>query len=170
MAGMASGRTGWLGAELEQAHARCRMGGQAEASAPRARPQVMRRAHWDEEREVWVLERLSDVGRRDGGVLKRPVSAAGQRRPISDYAKAATAAGDMNPRCARTPPLLPVRAQPQLAAALDIRLCCCSEPRRFRSENILSLELDLPERTTCDFEPGVPEAQAQVGGAWGRGS
>jgi kinesin family protein 3/17 len=23
---------------------------------------VMRRAHWDEEREVWVLERLSDLG------------------------------------------------------------------------------------------------------------
>jgi hypothetical protein len=35
---------------------------------------------------------------------------------------------------------------------------------RFRSENILALELDLPERTTCDFEPGVPEARAQVGG------
>jgi kinesin family member 3B len=65
--------------------------------------QVMRRAHWDEEREVWVLERLADVGRRDvggagAGVLKRPVSAAGQRRPTSDFAKLANAMGDMNPR------------------------------------------------------------------------
>jgi hypothetical protein len=95
-------------------------------------PQVMRRAHWDEEREVWVLERLSDVGRRDGGSgFKRPVSAAGARRPVTDFAKAVAAAGDMNPR--------------------------------FRSENILSLELDLPERTTADFEAGVPEAQVQVG-------
>jgi hypothetical protein len=96
-------------------------------------PQVMRRAHWDEEREVWVLERLSDVGRRDGGAAKRPMSAAGARRPVTDFAKAVAAAGDMNPR--------------------------------FRSENILSLELDLPERTTADFEAGVPEAQVQVGAA-----
>jgi kinesin family protein 3/17 len=60
--------------------------------------QVMRRAHWDEEREVWVLERLADVGKRDVGTLKRPVSAAGQRRPMSDFAKLANAMGDMNPR------------------------------------------------------------------------
>lgn len=67
--------------------------------APSAHPQVMRRAHWDDEREVWVLERLSDMGKRDSNVLKRPVSASGQRRPTSDFAKLATAMGDMNPRC-----------------------------------------------------------------------
>jgi hypothetical protein len=59
----------------------------------------MRRAHWDDEREVWVLERLSDIGKRDLPLAKRPVSASGQRRPVSDFAKLASAMGDMNPRC-----------------------------------------------------------------------
>jgi len=58
----------------------------------------MRRAHWDDEREVWVLERLSDMNKRDLPVSKRPVSASGQRRPVSDFAKLASAMGDMNPR------------------------------------------------------------------------
>ncbi|GFH06490.1 kinesin-like protein [Haematococcus lacustris] len=93
---------------------------------------VNRRAHWDEEREVWVLERLSDLGKRDSNVLKRPVSAAGHRRPTSDFARLATAMGDMNPR--------------------------------FKSENILNLELDMPERTTYDYTgPGV-DPRVQVGG------
>ena len=62
-------------------------------NAPRPhilRPKVMRRAHWDEERELWVLERLSDVGKREEvatGTVKRPVSASGQRRPMSEFAK-----------------------------------------------------------------------------------
>jgi kinesin family protein 3/17 len=94
--------------------------------------QVMRRAHWDDEREVWVLERLSDVGKREVAVsgIKRPVSASGQRRPTSDFAKVANAMGDMNPR--------------------------------FKGENILNLELDMPERTTYDYEgPGV-DSRVQV--------
>lgn len=98
----------------------------------------MKRAHWDDEREVWVLERLSDVGKREvaAGVPRRPVSAAGQRRPTSDFAKHASAMGDMNPR--------------------------------FKSENILALELDLPERTTYDYEgPGVdPRVQAAIAAAF----
>lgn len=97
----------------------------------------MKRAHWDDEREVWVLERLSDIGRREsqaGVGPRRPVSAAGQRRPTSDFAKLANAMGDMNPR--------------------------------FKSENILNLELDLPERTTYDYEgPGVdPRVQVRARG------
>jgi len=97
---------------------------------------VMRRAHWDDEREVWVLERLSDMSRRDTGTMRRPVSASGQRRPTSDFAKLATAMGDMNPR--------------------------------FKSENILNLELDMPERTTYDYEgPGVdPRVQAAINAAF----
>lgn len=86
----------------------------------------MKRAHWDDEREVWVLERLSDLGKREvaAGNVKRPVSASGQRRPTSEFSKLASAMGDMNPR--------------------------------FKSENILNLELDMPERTTYDYEgPGV---------------
>ena len=49
--------------------------------------QLMKRAHWDEEQEVWVLQRLSDAAKQRGGGPKRPVSAAGARRPISAYAK-----------------------------------------------------------------------------------
>lgn len=96
----------------------------------------MRRAHWDDEREVWVLERLSDVGRVDApGSGRRPVSAAGHRRPTSSFAKIANAMGDMNPR--------------------------------FKGENILNLELDMPERTTYDYEgPGV-DARVQVRGTMG---
>ncbi|PNH06269.1 Kinesin-II subunit [Tetrabaena socialis] len=99
---------------------------------------VMKRAHWDDEREVWVLERLSDIGKREtaSGQSRRPVSASGQRRPTSDFAKLANAMGDMNPR--------------------------------FKSENILNLELDLPERTTYDYEgPGVdPRVQAAINAAF----
>ncbi|KAG2498997.1 hypothetical protein HYH03_003183 [Edaphochlamys debaryana] len=99
---------------------------------------VMKRAHWDDEREVWVLERLSDIGKRETatGANRRPVSASGQRRPTSDFAKMANAMGDMNPR--------------------------------FKSENILNLELDLPERTTYDYEgPGVdPRVQAAINAAF----
>ncbi|GLI58618.1 hypothetical protein VaNZ11_000353 [Volvox africanus] len=99
---------------------------------------VMKRAHWDDEREVWVLERLSDIGKREtaSGNSRRPVSASGQRRPTSDFAKLANAMGDMNPR--------------------------------FKSENILNLELDLPERTTYDYEgPGVdPRVQAAINAAF----
>ncbi|KAG1658518.1 hypothetical protein FOA52_009861 [Chlamydomonas sp. UWO 241] len=99
---------------------------------------VMRRAHWDDEREVWVLERLSDVGKREAAATekRRPVSAAGSRRPTSSFAKIANAMGDMNPR--------------------------------FRGENILNLELDMPERTTYDYEgPGVdPRVQAAINAAF----
>ena len=49
--------------------------------------QLMKRAHWDEEQEVWVLQRLSDAAKQRGGAPKRPVSAAGARRPVSAYAK-----------------------------------------------------------------------------------
>ena len=58
--------------------------------------QVMQRAHWDDEREVWVLERLSDVGKREvvaTGTARRPVSASGQRRPMSGFAKIANQMG-----------------------------------------------------------------------------
>ena len=83
---------------------------------------------------MWVLERLSDISKRDGG-LKRPVSAAGARRPVSEYARLASAAGDLNPR--------------------------------FKGENILSLELDLPERTTYDFEGGTdPRVRAAIDAAF----
>jgi hypothetical protein len=82
---------------------------------------VLQRAHWDDESEMWVLERLSDThpasalfpgisdtgSRRQSkqqlpfGVMpssSRPYAVPGTRRPMSAFTKAALASGDMNPR------------------------------------------------------------------------
>jgi hypothetical protein len=86
------------------------------------------RAHWEEEVEQWVLERMSataDVAED----ARRPVSVPGSKRPTSDHARVAAALGDLNPR--------------------------------FKSENILGLELDMPERTTWDLD-GDPAAYEGV--------
>jgi len=97
---------------------------------------VARRATWDEEGEAWVLERVSDEGRREQATGKRPVSASNTRRPTSDFAKIAQSMGDHNPR--------------------------------FKSENILALELDMPERTTYDYgTPGFDDrVQAALNAAF----
>eukprot|EP00242_Pyramimonas_sp_CCMP2087_P011688 CAMPEP_0198199068 /NCGR_PEP_ID=MMETSP1445-20131203/2400_1 /TAXON_ID=36898 /ORGANISM="Pyramimonas sp., Strain CCMP2087" /LENGTH=454 /DNA_ID=CAMNT_0043868785 /DNA_START=137 /DNA_END=1501 /DNA_ORIENTATION=+ len=87
---------------------------------------VRKQMVWDEQREQWVLQALSPSVNKVP--LKRPVSASTQKRPVSDYAKIASAMGD------------------QVGG---------SNPR-FKSENILNLELDMPERTTYDYEgPGM---------------
>jgi len=97
---------------------------------------VARRATWDAEAEAWVLERVSEEGRREQATGKRPVSASNVRRPTSDFAKIAQSMGDQNPR--------------------------------FKSENILALELDMPERTTYDYgAPGMDDAvQAALNAAF----
>ena len=64
----------------------------------------MKRAFFDEDDDNWKLQPLSEsnaggaIGGSSGagGVVKRPVSAAGHRRPISEYAKIAARGG--NPR------------------------------------------------------------------------
>ena len=61
----------------------------------------MKRAFFDEDDDNWNLQPLceANAGSAIGGsgvVLKRPVSAAGQRRPVSEYAKIAARGG--NPR------------------------------------------------------------------------
>jgi hypothetical protein len=99
---------------------------------------VLRRARWDEDSESWILEKLADQQQHaaadqsaaapgDGSPWgRRPVAAPGARRPVSALARAAVAAGDMNPR--------------------------------FRSENILAMELDMPDRVTFDYvEGGGPQ-------------
>ena len=86
------------------------------------------RAVWDETTETWGLQKPQPE--KPQAQAKRPMSAAGIRRPTSDYAKMATALGDHNPR--------------------------------FKSENILNLELDLPERTTFDYEGAVPNKNVQA--------
>ena len=65
----------------------------------------MKRAFFDEDDDNWKLQALIESnagsaigggGGGNGGALKRPVSAAGQRRPVSEYAKIAARGG--NPR------------------------------------------------------------------------
>merc|ERR1719334_2180273 len=99
----------------------------------------MKRAFFDEDDDKWKLQPLSEanagsaIGGSGTGVLKRPVSAAGQRRPVSEYAKMAARGG--NPR--------------------------------YKGENILQLELDMPGRTTREWEgPTVaPRVQAALDAA-----
>ena len=100
---------------------------------------VMKRAQWDDEREAWLLERLTNISSGSGvsdpaqsATLRRPVSASGAKRPVSEYAKVAAALGDQNPR--------------------------------FKGENILVLELDLPDRTTYDYDgvESISEAQTAL--------
>merc|ERR1719158_56124 len=77
------------------------------------------RAKWDVDEEEWVLATRSI---EEGLSIrsKRPQSASGARRHMSDYARMNAAMGDRNPR--------------------------------YKTENIITLELDLPERTTYDFD------------------
>mmetsp|Transcript_18106 Transcript_18106/g.58577 ORF Transcript_18106/g.58577 Transcript_18106/m.58577 type:complete len:365 (+) Transcript_18106:63-1157(+) len=105
---------------------------------------VMNRAHWFDEEEVWVLQRLSRTEQEKDqrkAAPQRPVSAAGQKRPVSDYARMVNAMGDLNPR--------------------------------FKTENILSLELDMPERTTYDYDTMAaanPRVQAALDAAFSEDS
>lgn len=93
----------------------------------------MKRAKWEEDREIWILESMNDISNKNalsGKCMKRPVSATGQRRPVSAFAKMAVAIGETNPR--------------------------------FKSDNILNLELDMPERTTYDYEEMGVDERVQV--------
>lgn len=55
---------------------------------------VKQAAIWDDEHECWVLERLRKDVPEKSAKAKRPVSASGLKRPMSDYAKIASAMGD----------------------------------------------------------------------------
>lgn len=83
---------------------------------------VLQRAHWDEEAELWALDRLSDtqpstallpadsgaaqqqqhkLQQQPFGVMpssSRPYAVRSTRRPMCAFTKAALASGDMNPR------------------------------------------------------------------------
>ena len=83
--------------------------------------QVMDRAQWDEEQEVWMLQQLPKA------VTKRPISTAQHRRPVTAYAQAAVALGDHNPR--------------------------------YKTDNILALALDMPDRTTADYSGSQVQTQ-----------
>ncbi len=90
------------------------------------------RVFFDEENDTWRLVPLSKSGpvsangdessggSSPSGMAKRPTSAIGGRRPMSEFS----------------------------------RLACTMGPNpRYKGENVLVLELDLPNRTTRVYEP-----------------
>jgi hypothetical protein len=111
---------------------------------------VLRRAHWDDESEAWVLERLAD------GLGDVPEGPPGARTPWNGSSGGAAAAGCVagrpgdgqpwGPRPVATPGARrPVSALARAAAAAG------DMNPRFRTENILAMELDMPERVTTDW-------------------
>ena len=97
------------------------------------REKVRQRATYEEEEELWSMKPLTNA-RANQQMAKRPVSAVGNKRPISEYARKAALLGG-NPR--------------------------------YKMENIIQIELDMPNRTTRDYEgPTVaPRIQAALDAA-----
>eukprot|EP00818_Percolomonas_sp_WS_P005293 CAMPEP_0117439294 /NCGR_PEP_ID=MMETSP0759-20121206/2492_1 /TAXON_ID=63605 /ORGANISM="Percolomonas cosmopolitus, Strain WS" /LENGTH=690 /DNA_ID=CAMNT_0005231007 /DNA_START=2534 /DNA_END=4606 /DNA_ORIENTATION=- len=93
---------------------------------------VTQRATWDEEQKDWKIGPPVAL-LENGAQSKRPQSATGARRPVSEYAKRASRMGDQS--------------------------------TRYKYENIINLELEMPERTTQDFmldpEEGYDESGSE---------
>lgn len=100
---------------------------------PDERVKLTNRAVYEDEKEEWQLKPSSQNGSQQA-MAKRPVSAVGNRRPITEYAKMAAAMGGH---------------------------------MRYKAENIIMIELDMPNRTTRDYEgPAVaPKVQAALDAA-----
>lgn len=99
---------------------------------PDEKTKIQHRAFYDEDEDTWMLRPLANKNSQT--MAKRPKSACGNKRPVSEYAKMAAAMGG-NPR--------------------------------FKGENILMVELDMPNRTTRDYDgPQVaPRIQAALDAA-----
>lgn len=99
---------------------------------PEEKLKIMSRAEYDEDEDTWKLKPLTKEGNET--MAKRPISAIGNKRPISEFARK--------------------------AAILDGNF-------RFKGENILEVELDMPTRTTRDYEgPSIaPKIQAVIDAA-----
>lgn len=82
---------------------------------------IVTRAIFDEEDDTWKMTPITRI-QNDQQMMKRPVSAVGYIRPLSQHARMA------------------MLMQPDV---------------RYKAENILLLELDLPTRTTKDYEGPV---------------
>lgn len=93
---------------------------------------MLNRGYFDEEEDQWKFHPITRLDNQQ--MMKRPVSAVGYKRPLSQHAK------------------LYMMMKPDA---------------RFRAENILLLELDMPSRTTRDYEgPAVaPKVQAALDAA-----
>ncbi|NWU77753.1 KIF3B protein, partial [Onychorhynchus coronatus] len=90
---------------------------------------IMNRSFFDEEEDHWKLHPITRLDNQQ--MMKRPVSAVGYKRPLSQHA--------------RTSMMIHPEA-------------------RYRAENIVLLELDVPSRTTRDYEgPAIaPKVQAAL--------
>ncbi|XP_009900091.2 kinesin-like protein KIF3B [Dryobates pubescens] len=90
---------------------------------------IMNRSFFDEEEDQWKLHPISRLENQQ--MMKRPVSAVGYKRPLSQHAR----------------------------TSMMIR-----PETRYRAENIVLLELDMPSRTTRDYEgPAIaPKVQAAL--------
>lgn len=93
---------------------------------------IMNRSFFDEEEDHWKLHPITRLENQQ--MMKRPVSAVGYKRPLSQHARMS----------------MMIRPEP-----------------RYRAENIMLLELDMPSRTTRDYEgPAIsPKVQAALDAA-----
>lgn len=87
---------------------------------------IEKSAHWNEETETFTCQ--MPKFKAIVGKSKRPVSAIGLKRPVSEYGRVVG-----NP----------------------------SQNPRFKYENILPLDLDMPERTSEEYEPGKQSTRIQ---------
>lgn len=99
---------------------------------PEEKTKIVTRSVFDEEEDCWKLTPITKSN--PSTMAKRPISALGNSRPVTQYAKMAAAMGG-NPR--------------------------------YKGDNIIALELDMPNRTTRDYEgPAVaPRIQAAIDAA-----
>ncbi|XP_028630812.1 kinesin-like protein KIF3B isoform X2 [Grammomys surdaster] len=93
---------------------------------------IMNRSFFDDEEDHWKLHPITRLENQQ--MMKRPVSAVGYKRPLSQHARMS----------------MMIRPEP-----------------RYRAENIMLLELDMPSRTTRDYEgPAIsPKVQAALDAA-----
>ena len=113
---------------------------------PSDKEKLMSRSVYDEETDMWVLQ--PNAKGSGSAIHKRPVSAAGSRRPMSEYARVQSGL--------RSGFAASMSGPGPTAAAL-----------RFKGENIMRLSLDRGGRTTKDYEgPTVaPRVQAALDAA-----
>lgn len=94
-------------------------------------------SRYDEEQEEWSI---NPHQLHDSTPNRRPVSQSSRRRPVSEFAlkqiKSAAAAS----------------ANGTAASSADSAASCLDAAVRFKGENIINYELDLPLRTTNDYK------------------